>query len=312
MTEKILVTGASGFIGKRLIKKLAEQGHSVWGMFRYVTGRYVLGESFESVFADVADYSGVVQIVKDIQPDRVIHLAAISAVSYSYEHPNEVNLVNYLGTINLAESCRIEVPDLKQFVFAGSSEEYGNQTTFPIKEDVKENPNSPYSMAKNASTKYLQYMSVAYDFPMTVLRPFNTYGRTENLHFVTERIMSQMLRGQEYIRLGDPEPSRDLLYVDDHVNGYNLAIKDDKTLGEIINISTGKECTIRELVQKIAKETGWEGEVIWWTIPKRPLDIHRLVGDNWKARQLMQWTPTVGLDEGLRETVKGLRPQFSL
>ena len=311
MNEKILVTGASGFIGQRLVKELSDLEYDVWALLRYVTGRYRLGENVKCVFADVTDYSSIIRVLKTVRPEIVIHLAAISPVSYSYDHPQEVNEVNYLGTVNLAEGCRIELPHLKQLIFAGTSEEYGNQMTFPIKETAICYPNSPYALAKNASTNYLKYMNVAYDFPSLVLRPFNTYGRVDNTHFVTERIISQMLRKQKEIHLGDPEPVRDFMYVSDHVNGYITAIAKGVT-GKVVNLCTGKGYTIANLVKHIKKITRWDGKVIWDTIPPRPLDIHTLLGNNSKARQLLGWQPQYSLQDGLRKTVKGLRPRIQM
>ena len=157
---KILVTGGTGFIGSHLIPKLVDAGHEVTALHRYVTGRYVLGEDVDIVHADLKDYSGISMIVNKLQPEIVINLAAISAVSYSYDHPQEVTKVNYFGVVNLAESNRVHNPNLKQFIQAGTSEEYGNQAPkdIPINEEKTLYPNSPYAVAKAASTHYLEYM----------------------------------------------------------------------------------------------------------------------------------------------------------
>lgn len=304
--EKILVTGATGFIGQKLVPRLVEQGYDVTVMHRYVTGRYRLGENVKAVFADLKDYSGVERAVKVIHPDRVINLAAISPVSYSYDHPQEVTLINYIGVINIAEACRLNVPRFKQFIQAGTSEEYGNHQSFPLHEDYPKYPNSPYAVAKTAATKYLEYMHQGYDFPMTVMRPFNTYGRSDNTHFVTERILSQMLRGEKEIRLGDPEPVRDLMYVDDHVEGYLAALGNPNALGHDFNLCTGKGYTIETLVKHCAKVVGWKGDVVWNTIPVRPLDIHTLIGSNTKAYKLLGWKYKVPLKEGLQKTINSL------
>ena len=212
--SKILISGATGFIASHLIPKLVEAGHEVTALHRYVTGRYVLGENYNIVHASLEDADGIAMVVEKVDPEVVIHLGAISAVSYSYDHPQEVNDVNYIGLINLAESCRKLTSDFQQFISAGTSEEYGNQKQHPIKEDAMLRPNSPYAVSKAASTMYLEYMRDAYNFPMTICRPFNTYGRIKNRHFVTERILTQMLEGVKELRLGDPHPVRDLLFRD--------------------------------------------------------------------------------------------------
>lgn len=301
---KILVTGGSGFIGSHLIPKLAELEHDVYSLERFVTGRYVLGarHKVKTVFGNLRDYFAVRKIIREVQPDVVIHLASISPVSYSYDHPIEVLETNCLGTIYLAESCLREVPHFKHFLFAGTSEEYGNQENTPIKENAELRPNSPYAVSKVAADKYLLYMCNAYGFPVTILRNFNTYGRKKNTHFVVERTIVQMIRGKT-IKLGDPTPIRDFVYVDDHVNGYLACLNNEKSISEVINFCTGRGVSIDQLVELIKEITGCEGEVIWNAIPKRPLDIAVLIGDHSKAKKLLGWEPKFTLEEGLKRTV---------
>ncbi len=302
--EKILVTGGSGFIGAHLIHSLLDAGYDVYSLERYVTGRYVLGgnRTVKTVFGDLCDLFAIRKLVREIQPDAVCHLAAISAVAYSYDHPNEVLETNFLGTVNLAESCLREVPHFKHFLFAGTSEEYGNQDTFPIKETAELRPNSPYAVSKVAADKYLKYMHDAYGFPVTVLRNFNTYGRRDDTHFVVERTISQMLKGK-VVKLGDPDPVRDFLYVDDHVDSYIRCLGNEKAIGEAFNFCTGRGITIAQLVDLIKKLINFNGEVIWNTVPKRPLDIAKLVGDYAKAEKLLGWSPKYTLEKGLEFTI---------
>ncbi len=194
---RILVTGTTGFVGSRLLERLAEAGgHDLYSMQRYVTGRYVLGaeHGVKVVFCDLRDQFAVRCAIRELQPEVVFHLASISPVSYSYDHPNEVMDTNLTGTINLAESCLREVPHFKHFLFASTSETFGNGPV-PKLEGTPQAPNSPYSVSKHAAEKYVMYMWDAYKFPMTVLRPFNTYGRRDNTHFLVERMLVQMLRG---------------------------------------------------------------------------------------------------------------------
>lgn len=300
---KVLVTGGSGFIGSHLIPKLIELGHDVYSLERYVTGRYVLGaHKAPTVFGDLRDGFVIRKMVKRIQPDAVIHLASISPVAYSYDHPQEVFEVNALGTINLAEACLHEVHNFKHFLYAGTSEEYGNHTKFPIKEDAELRPNSPYSVSKVAADKYLHYMKDAYEFPVTILRPFNTYGRKDNTHFVVERTVTQMLQCKD-VKLGDPRPVRDFIYVDDHVSAYLTCLNNEKAKGEVFNFCGGRGVSIKGLVGLIAKFVGFDGKITWSTIPARPLDIQKLVGSYEKARRMLGWKPKYTLEEGLKETV---------
>jgi dTDP-glucose 4,6-dehydratase len=217
----------------------------------------------------------------------------------------EVSETNYVGTINLAEACYHEVPSFKQFIFAGTSEEYGmalRDKTKKISENSELQPNSPYAVAKVASDMYLKYMHSAYQFPYTILRPFNTYGRTDNTHFFIERTITQMLNA-DTVHLGDSEAIRDWLYVDDHVDGYLKSLGNKKAIGEEIQLCTGKGYTTKETAELIATLTGFKGKIIWNSTPKRPLDAPILIGDNSKAKRLLSWEPKYTLTEGLAKTI---------
>lgn len=301
---RILVTGATGFVGGRLLERLADiGGHDLYSLQRYVTGRYVLGADLgvKVVFCDLRDQFAVKCAVREVQPEVVFHLASISPVSYSYDHPNEVMDANLTGTINLAESCLREVPHFKHFLFASTSETFGNGP-LPKREDTPQAPNSPYSVSKHAAEKYVLYMWEAYKFPVTVLRPFNTYGRRDNTHFLVERILVQMLRG-DVVKLGDPTPERDLLYIDDHVDAYLACFgKPEASLGQVFDFCSGEKITVLSLAEKLRGVTAFHGQILWNTIPRRPLDIQVLYGDATKAKSVLGWAPKVSLDEGLRRT----------
>jgi nucleoside-diphosphate-sugar epimerase len=300
---RILVTGATGFVGGHLQTALADQGHEVLALDRYVTGRYVLGAErrAKTIFCDLRDAFAVRRVVREHQPDAVVHLAALSAVSYSYDHPNEVLETNLTGTVNLAEACLRDVPHFRHFLFASTSETYGGGPATK-REDTPQSPNSPYAVSKLAAEKYLLYMRDAHGFPLTALRNFNTYGRKNNTHFVVERIVVQMLQGAQ-VRLGDPTPVRDLLYIDDHLRAYLACLANPKAIGEVFNFCTGRGVTIGELVDLLRGYTGFQGEVVWGAIPARPLDIPVLIGDASKAERLLGWRHQVPLEEGLRVTV---------
>ena len=305
---KVLVTGSTGFIGKELVSKLMKNGYSIVALERYVTGRYTLDENdkVELHNANLTDHISVRKIIKETQPEYVIHLAAISPVSFSYDHYVEVTNVNYLGTINLAEACYREVPNFKQFIFAGTSEEYGMTLQDPkqkLKENSELSPNSPYAVAKVASDLYLRYMHLAYNFPYTILRPYNTYGRKDNVHFFMERAITQMLN-QNDVYLGDPDAVRDWLYVDDHVEGYLKAMGNKRAIGESIQLCTGKGYTTKETAEIIARLTNFKGQIHWNSTQRRPLDAKVLIGDNSKAKEILGWEPAVSLEEGLKKTIE--------
>ena len=299
---KILLTGNTGFIGSHLAVALEELDYDVYCFERYLTGRLESKHNFKTYFGDLRDYLQVSRAVKEIQPDIVIHLASISPVSYSYENPFEVQEVNYLGTVHLAEACLRNLPFLKQFLFASTSETYGNVQP-PMAEDRNQIPNSPYSASKVAAEKYLLYLHDAHRFPLTILRPFNTYGRKTDRHFFIERMLTQMLLSDE-VRLGEPNIMRDFLYIDDHINGYICALGNDQAIGKTINLCTGKPYRLTEVVELAKNITGFSGDIVWHTIPSRPDDIKDLWGKNTVAKTVLQWEPKFTLEEGLKLTAK--------
>jgi nucleoside-diphosphate-sugar epimerase len=314
---RILVTGATGFVGGRLLERLVESGsHELHSLQRYVTGRAepATGQNADThtrvAVCDLRDQAAVKSAVRDIQPEVVVHLASISPVSYSYDHPNEVMDVNLSGTINLAESCRQEIPQFKHFLFASTSETYGNGP-LPKREDTPQSPNSPYSVSKLAAEKYLLYMSKACKFPVTVLRAFNTYGRRDSSDYLVERMIVQMLRG-DVVCMGDPTPARDLLYIDDHVDAYVACLSNPQaSIGEVFNFCTGEKLTVRSLAEKLRDMTGFRGQILWNTIPPRPLDIHVMYGDPSNAKSALGWEPKTKLEVGLSRTIEFWRKRIA-
>ncbi len=302
----ILLSGSTGFIGGHLGKILVDQGYDVVCLNRFASNRRVHEFGQQIVYADLLDPSGLMKAVQNTKPHIMIHLAAVSPVAYSYTHQWEVNAANYQATSILAEACR-ELPNFEQFIFAGTSEAYGNQPEIPIHESAKYYPNSPYSDSKVAAIQYLEYMRDAYDFPMTVCLPFNTYGRINSKHFVTESLITQMLDNPKTVLFGDPKPVRDFLFRDDHVKAYTAVLENKVAIGEKFNFCTGVGVTIQELVDLLVEITGYQGIVSPYHYPRRPLDIDVLIGANYKAENLLGWTPDYDLKSGMEQTVDELR-----
>jgi nucleoside-diphosphate-sugar epimerase len=300
---RILITGASGFVGSELLVALAGAKHELFSLGRQRPERRELATetAVGQVFCDLRDPAAIRQVLRRIQPEIVIHLASVSPVAYSYDHPNEVVEANLMGTINLSEACHSEVPHLRQFLFASTSETYGIGP-IPKTEETPQNPGSPYAVSKLAAEKYLLYLRDAFAFPLTVLRPFNTYGRKDTAAFVVERIVWQMLH-EDTVKLGDPEVVRDWLYIDDHVGAYLACLGNKRTCGQIFNFCTGRGVCVRELVDLLSQMTGFRGEVEWNSIPRRPLDNPTVVGDPSKAEQLLGWHPRFDLEKGLHMVV---------
>ncbi len=297
------MTGSTGFIGSHLVPHLKE--HEVHLLDRYVTGRPPAGDSFIHM-ADLTDFTEVRNLIARIKPEVVVHLAAISPVSYSYRHPVEVMNANTLATLNLAEAALV-VPGFQHMVVAGTTEEYGVTPDRPATEQSRCLPNSPYAVSKHAATAYLLYLHMAKAFPVTIMRSTNTYGRINDAHFFIEKTVRQMMRGGD-VSLGDPMPVRDFMYVDDHVDAYlKVLAQKEAAVGEVFNFSTGNYSTVRECAQRIAKVLDFPGSITWNSIAERPLDIqdHRI--DSTKARRILGWQARVSFEEGIAKTARLLR-----
>lgn len=308
---RILVTGASGFIGSALAKRLEAEGHDVAGFYRYVAdGRYDYYQLERRIVGDIRDPYDVAKAVEEFMPETVCHLAAVTPVSYSFLHPIEVTEVAYIGTMNVVHAChRCEVAHL---IHASTSEVYGRQQVFPIKEDAIPAPLSPYAVAKLAAEEYIRFYDRTFGLPYTIIRPYNTYNRSnvEKEYFMVERAITQALL-DSHISLYTPKPVRDLLDRDSHVDAYVKCMGNKRAIGEAINISLGKGHRISDVAELIARiveeETGRKIFISWDMEPDRPYDIGTLVGSNEKALRILGWKPLYTLEEGLRIAVKEWR-----
>jgi len=312
---RILITGSTGFIGSDLVSRLEEEGYEVHQLVRYRAGRwdgYIPGNLN---FADLRDEDSIASVFSRVKPQVVIHLAAMSAVSFSFINPNEVTQVNFLGTINLFKEA-FRYGGLQHFIHASTSEVYGAQDHFPTREDAPLQGLSPYAVSKIAAEEFLRMQIRMNDAPITILRPFNTFGRAlvDNRHFVVERaIVGALTEGT--INLHDATPRRDFMWREDHVRGYVHAVK-VAPLGETINLCTGNAWTIKEMAEEVAKivheETDREVEVNFSHSSDRPLDMPCLHGSREKAFEVMAWVPHVGFEEGLRKAVREWRERLNV
>jgi len=296
--DRVLMTGATGFIGGALLEKLLGKYELHMITERRSTSK---GDGVNAHTSNITNFSRVSKLVKEIKPDYVIHMAAKIPISFSFEHPLEVNNINYLGTANIANACR-ELKGFEQFIFSGTSEEYGSVATSakPIREDSAMMPNNPYAVSKVAAEHYLMQMNRVYGFPCTILRGFSTYGRKKTNNFFIEKTITQMMKGGQ-VKLGNPDVVRDWIYVEDHVDGYVKAIGNRKAVGRAINLCTGKGHTTRETAKTIARITGFDGMISWNSVEKRPFDAKFLVGDNSLAKGVLGWKPRYTLEKGIRE-----------
>lgn len=321
---KIFVTGMTGFLGDQLSEKLLKHGHQLGTLVRNVsssdrptaenTESMIRGEKRSGIsyyYGDLTDYLTVQDALTSFKPDVIIHLGAQTSVAYSFTHTLEVINVNFIGTINMAEAARRNLPNLKKFIFSGSVEEYGIQTTFPIREDAELRAASPYAVAKIAAEKFLRYLYDAHKFPVIIFRNANSYGRKHNHQFVIESIIYQMQQGKSPIKLGDPTPIRDFVFEPDLLAAYVLAVESNnkKLLGESINIGTGTAISVKDLANQIAKIIRYKGKIHWNSFPKRVLEIPRLQISNTKAKKLLKWKPQHSLLEGLKITASYYKPK---
>lgn len=295
---KILVTGASGFIGSHLVPRLAA-AHEVL-----------------CLTSNLLDFAGVSQEVTAINPDIVVHLAARTEVEKSFYEQTSFSEVNYVGTVNLIESSK-RCSRLQNFVFASTMEVYGWQ---PISDSIKHGtdfdlttafdehtvpqPNAPYAVAKLACEKYLEYMHRSQNFPFSALRQTNSYGRKDNDFFVTEHIISQMLRNPTDIYLGNREPFRNFLFIDDLIDAWQAVIENpDACRGKIFTLGPNHAIQIEQYVNLIANKLNWAGTVHWNTKPLRHGEIYWLNSNHNLITATLGWQPKITLDQGLNHTI---------
>lgn len=305
--QRILVTGADGFIGSHLVETLVREGHQVrafvlynsfnsWGWLDEaapdVRGR------FEIFAGDIRDPHGVRSALKGC--DVVLHLAALIAIPYSYHSPDAYVDTNIRGTLNVLQAAR----DLgvARVVHTSTSEVYGTARHVPIDEEHPLQGQSPYSATKIGADQLALSFHRSFGLPVTIARPFNTYGPRQSARAVIPATIIQMLAGKSPIRLGALHPTRDFNYVEDTVRGFLAAMKAEKAIGEVINLGSGFEVTIGETAALIAELIGVPLAVEEDVLRLRPAasEVDRLWAANAKARTLLDWTPEFAGRDGLR------------
>lgn len=313
---RVLVTGITGFIGSELAHKLVEQRHKVFGFVRHVIGRDFrsienIKDKITLVTCDIADYTSVRNAIKKIRPDIVLHLAALSPVRLSFEHPFNYQQLNFIGTVNIAESLmELYGPDKIRLVVASTAEVYGIQDEKPFAEDLALAPSSPYAVSKAAMDMYVRMLSTVHNFDSVILRNSNTFGRKYDTSFFTEYVITTMLAGKT-VYIGAPDSIRDYIYVDDHVNAYLLAMATPEAKGKVFNIAGGVGYTNRQWALKIAKAWNFDAKKVIFGkyppgYPYRPFasDQPYLVLDSSRAKRVLGWEPKVSPEDGLKKTVE--------
>jgi NAD dependent epimerase/dehydratase len=316
--KKVLVTGAAGFIGSHLTERLVRDGASVTVFIRYNSRAddgllkqlpAEIRKSIQIVFGDLRDSDAVQRAVNGNAV--VFHLAALIGIPYSYVHPLDYVQTNVVGTTNVLIAARLA--NVERLVHTSTSETYGTAIYVPIDEKHPLQGQSPYSASKIGADQLAISFQKSFNLPVAVIRPFNTYGPRQSSRAIIPTIISQALRG-DVVRLGSLTPTRDLTFVQDTVEGFLQVGEHPAAIGEVINTGSGAEITMGKLAEKIFTLLGRQPKVEADPTRVRPdnSEVLRLLADNRKAKELIDWSPKVSLEEGLKQTISWVKENLGL
>lgn len=309
--KKILVTGADGFIGSHLTENLSELGTKVRAFVYYNSfGRWgwldetkpELTENIEIFPGDIRDANRVAEAVKD--REIVFHLASLIAIPYSYHAPDSYVQTNVGGALNVLNACRQN--RIARLIHTSTSEVYGTAQYVPIDEKHPLQGQSPYSASKIGADMLAESFYRSFELPVTLVRPFNTYGPRQSARAVIPTILSQLLMKCPEIHLGALHPTRDLNFVEDTVSGFLIAAQSENTIGKVLNVGSGREISIRDLASLLMTITGIRAEVVCEKERLRPQksEVDRLLCDASLLKKLTGWQATHTLEKGLEITAK--------
>ena len=310
MNKKVLITGADGFIGSHLTELLIQSGYKVRAFVYYnsfnsngwLDTLTVETKSKIEIFSgDIRDPNGVREAMIGI--DIVFHLAALIAIPFSYHSPDSYIDTNVKGTLNILQAARDS--KVKRILITSTSEVYGTAQFVPITELHPKQPQSPYSASKIGADAIADSFYRSFDLPITIVRPFNTYGPRQSARAVIPTIISQLLNGAEEIKLGDIRPTRDLLFIKDTVIGFLKIAQCNELIGHEVNIATQSEITIGDLAQNLIKNINPNAKIITDSVRLRPekSEVFRLFGSNKKLKSYTDWEQEYSLEKGLKETI---------
>ncbi|MFH0848843.1 MAG: GDP-mannose 4,6-dehydratase [archaeon] len=304
--RRVLISGGAGFIGSELTKQLLSSGAAVTVLDNFTSGKeeYLEGLPARMVRGDVCDKKRVAQCMKD--QEIVYHLAALPFIPDSYVNPEEFFRVNVEGSINLMWQA-IQSEAVEKFVYISSSEVYGSALRIPMNEDHPTLPHSTYAVSKLAADRAVFTLHKEHSFPAVILRPFNTYGPNVTQPYIIPEITIQLLEGNNRLKLGNVDSSRDFTFVEDTARAIMLSSLCDEAIGEVINLGSGSDIKIVDLVGLLARIVGKKFSVEKDVSRLRPFDVDQLVCDNSKARTLLGWKPEMELEAGLKRTVDWIR-----
>lgn len=309
--KKVLVTGAGGFIGSHLVERLVSLGAKTRAFVNYnSTGtrgwieQIPAKKDVEIFVGDICDPELLEKAMKGV--DMVFHLAALIAIPYSYESPLSYVRTNIEGTLNVLQTARHA--DVSLVIHTSTSEVYGTALYVPIDEKHPLQGQSPYSASKIGADKMVEAFHLSFGLPVVTLRPFNTFGPRQSARAVIPSVISQCLNGCK-VRIGNVLPTRDFNYVGNTVEGYVRAAMSPKAIGKTINLGSGVEISIGDLLQMIGRMTGQKIDIEHEKDRFRPVgsEVNRLLANNALAKQILGWEPSVQLEDGLKMTIEWMR-----
>lgn len=306
--KNVVVTGADGFIGSHLTEALLAEGLNVRALAQYNSFNNwgwldkTRHPNLEIVTGDVRDASFCRTLAEGA--DTIFHLAALIAIPYSYVAPDSYVDTNIRGTLNMLQAAR--QTGAERILVTSTSEVYGTALSVPIEETHPRQPQSPYSATKIGADALAMSFYNAFETPVSIVRPFNTYGPRQSARAIIPTIIGQIAAGQRTIKVGDLSPTRDFNYVADTCAGFIAIARSEACIGQEINIATGREVSMQTTLQTIASLMG--ADVEWVTDPERlrpsGSEVFRLCGSNEKIRRLTDWHPHTSLEEGLSKTIE--------
>ena len=315
MKKKILVTGGGGFIGSHLVEELVRKGYKVRALVEYNsdnTWGWIdsfepnLKRNLEVISGDIRDQNFVIKLIKNI--DIVFHLAALISIPYSYVSPRSYISTNVIGTLNFLEA--IKNSNVQLFVHTSTSEVYGSSQYSPIDEKHPLNAQSPYAASKVAADQLALSYNKSFNLPITIIRPFNTFGPRQSLRAIIPTIITQINSDKKIIKLGNLKSKRDFSYVSDTIDGFISCIGNKKCIGKTINLGSGFAFSIQETLKIISNKIG---KKTLFQIDKKRLrpkesEVNDLLSSNKLAKSLINWEPKLkkkfGFEKGLQKTIE--------